>query len=224
MTAMHEAIASHDPKSRRSEVIATELGYLWSNLLQRGVIETYRTIGFCAIGDDEGSNTLAANLALFLGSKGKRVALVEASLRAQAMAGIFQATASPGLAEVLAGKASLRDALRPQVAAGVDLVPAGDSPDPFWCFTGDRFRAIARELLADRELCLVDVPGLNRSPEASLVVRALDAVILVVESNRHHGDVVRRNVTWLRSLGTPVLGSVVNDLVHEIPTVVMKLM
>jgi Mrp family chromosome partitioning ATPase len=49
-------------------------------------------------------------------------------------------------------------------------------------------------------------------------------VILVVEANRHHKDVVQRNVTYLRSLGTPVLGAVVNDLVHEIPTVVQKLM
>jgi Mrp family chromosome partitioning ATPase len=221
---MHETLAQHDPKSRRSEVVATELGYLWSNLLQRGVIETHRTVGFCAIGDDEGSNTLTANLALFLGSKGKRIALVEASLRAQALAGIFQATPSPGLAEVLGGKASLRDALRLQVAAGVDLLPAGESNDPFWSFTGDRFRAIAKELLAERDLCLVDVPGLNRSPEASLVVRAVDAVILVVESNRHHAGVVRRNLTYLRSLGTPVLGALVNDLVHHIPTIVMKLM
>jgi Mrp family chromosome partitioning ATPase len=221
---MASTIAKHDPKSRRSEIIATELGYLWSNLLQRGVIDTHRTIGFCAIGDDEGSNTLAANLALFLGSKGKRIALIEASLREKALAGIFQATSSPGLAEVLSGKASLRDALRMQVAPGVDLVPAGESADPFWSFTGDRFRAVVKEILADRDLCLVDVPGLNRAPEASLVVRALDAVILVVEANRHHKDVVQRNISYLRSLGTPVLGAVVNDLVHEIPTAVQKLM
>lgn len=221
---MVDTIAKHDPKSRRSEVIATELGYLWSNLLLRGVIETHRTIGFCAIGDDEGSNTLAANLALFLGSKGKRIALLEASLRAPALAGIFQASPAPGLAEVLSGKASLRDALRLQVAAGVDMVPAGESADPFWGFTGDRFRAVVKELLTERDLCLVDVPGLNRAPEASLVVRSLDAVILVVEANRHHKDVVTRNITYLRSLGTPVLGSVVNELVHEIPTVVQKLM
>lgn len=221
---MVDAIAHHDPKSRRSEVIATELGYLWSHLLQRGVIETHRTIGFCAIGDDEGSNTLAANLALFLGSKGKRIALLEATLRAQALAGIFQATAAPGLGEVLAGKATLRDALRLQVATGVDLVPAGEANDPFWGFTGERFRMLVKELLGDRDLCLVDVPGLNRAPEASLVVRALDAVVLVVEANRHHADVVQRNITYLRSLGTPVLGAVVNELVHEIPTIVQKLM
>jgi Mrp family chromosome partitioning ATPase len=221
---MRETITRHDPKSRRSEVIATELGYLWSNLLQRGVIETHRTIGFCAIGDSEGSNTVAANLALFLGSKGRRIALVEATLRTPVMAGIFQATPTPNLADVLGGKASLRDALRPQVAPGIDLLPGGESADPFWSFTGERFREVVKEMLAGRDLCLVDVPSLNRAPEASLVVRSLDAVILVVEANRHRREVVRRNVAHLRSLGVPVLGSIANELVHEVPRVVQKLL
>ena len=221
---MRETVQKSVSQNRRSEVIATELGYLWSNLLQRGVGDTHRSIGFCAIGDDEGSNTLAANLALFLGSKGKRVVLVEASMRRQALAGVFQATPTPGLADLLSGKATLRDVARLQVAAGVDLVPAGESTDPFWQFTGEKFRGILTQLLTDCDLCLVDVPGLNRAPEASLVVRAIDAIVLVVEANRHRADVVRRNLNYLRSLGTPVLGSVANEIVHEVPTLVQKML
>ncbi len=220
---MRNLIQTQDGKGRRAEVIATELGYLWSNLLQRGVGETHRSIGFCAIGDDEGSNTLVANLALFLGSKGLRVALVEASLRQRVLAGVFQATPAPGLAEVLTGQASLRDAIRPEVAAGVDLVPAGESPDPFWTFTGDNLRKVLAEALVERSLCLVDVPSLNRAPEASFVVRSLDAIVLVVEANRHQAAVVKRNLKMLRGLGTPVLGSIVNELVHEVPTLVGRM-
>ncbi|MFO1077005.1 MAG: hypothetical protein U1E73_04680 [Planctomycetota bacterium] len=217
-------IEKHDAKGRRSDVIATELGYLWSNLLQRGVLETQRTIGFCSIGENEGNNTLAANMALFLGNKGVRIALVEAAVRTNTLAEIFQATPQPGLAEVLADKVPMRDALRPAVAKGVDLVVGGDSLDPYWTFTGDGFRDSLGLLLQDHDLCLVDVPGLNRAPEASLVVRALDAVVLVVEANRHRAEVVKRNLAHLRSLGTPVLGSVVNELVHEIPTLIERLM
>jgi Mrp family chromosome partitioning ATPase len=220
---MASVIQKHDPHSRRSELIATELGHLWSSLLLRGVGDTHRTIGFCAIGDDEGSNTLAANLALFLGSKGKRVGLIEATLREAALAGVFQATPTPGLAELLTGKAVLRDALRMQVATGVDVIPAGEALDPYWAFSGDKLRTILNQVLADRDICLIDVPGLNRAPEASFVVRSLDAVVLVVEANRHQAAVVRRNLTYLRSLGTPVLGSVINELVHEVPTFVQKL-
>ncbi|MFT4841864.1 MAG: succinoglycan biosynthesis transport protein ExoP [Planctomycetota bacterium] len=220
---MRNLIKKADAKSRRAEVIATELGYLWTGLLQRGVGDTHRSIGFCAIGDDEGSNTLAANLALFLGSKGMRVALVEAALRTRALAEVFQATPMPGLAEILTGQAVLRDALRQEVAAGVDLLPAGETADPFWAFTGDNLRGVITEVTADRDLCLVDVPSLNQAPEASFVVRSLDAVVLVVEANRHRMDVVQRNLKMLRSLGTPVLGSVVNELIHEVPTLVGKM-
>ncbi|MFK7739917.1 MAG: CpsD/CapB family tyrosine-protein kinase [Planctomycetota bacterium] len=220
---MRNLIQKTDSKSRRADVIATELGYLWSNLLQRGVGESHRSIGFCAIGDDEGSNTLTANLALFLGSKGLRLALVEASLRTRALASVFRATPSPGLAETLTGEAVLRDAIRPGVAAGVDLLPAGESKDPFWAFTGDNLRKVVDDILKDRDLCLVDVPSLNRAPEASFVVRSLDAVVLVVEANRHRRDVVERNLRTLRSLGTPVIGSVTNELVHEVPTFVGRM-
>jgi len=220
---MRNLIKKHDAKSRRAEVIATELGYLWSNLLQRGVGDTHKSVGFVAIGDDEGSNTLAANLALFLGSKGRRVALVEASLRGRVLASVFQATPTPGLAEVLTGQAELQDAMRLEVAAGVDLLPAGETPDPFWAFTGDNLGKVLRDVVVDRSLCFVDVPSLNRAPEASFVVRSLDAVVLVIEANRHRKHVVERNLRTLRSLGTPVLGSVVNELIHEIPTLVSKM-
>ncbi|MFN3243568.1 MAG: CpsD/CapB family tyrosine-protein kinase [Planctomycetota bacterium] len=220
---MRNLIKKADSKSRRADVIATELGYLWSNLLQRGAGDSHRSIGFVAIGDDEGSNTLAANMALFLGSKGLQVALVEASLRSRALASVFDATPMPGLAEVLTGQGVMRDALRQEVAAGVDLLPAGETPDPFWAFTGDNLRNILKEALEGRDLCLVDVPPLNRAPEASFVVRSLDAIVLVVEANRHGREVVQRNLKMLRSLGTPVLGSVVNELVHEVPTLVNKM-
>src|SRR5207249_9372838 len=86
-----------------SAVIATELGYLWSNLLQRGALESHRSIGFCAIGDDEGGNGLVASLARWLGGRGKKVALVEATLRTPALSVLFEVAGSPGLADVLAG-------------------------------------------------------------------------------------------------------------------------
>jgi Mrp family chromosome partitioning ATPase len=221
---MKHTLIDADPRGPKSEVVTAELGHLWAHLLQRGALQGHRAIGFCAIGDDEGANALAANLALYLGSKGTRVALVEAALRVPAMAAMFDVTGSPGLADLLGGRGVLRDVVRARVAPGVDVLPAGESSDPFWGFTTDRFAAVLNELLAERELCLVDVPGLNRAPEAALVVRSLDAVVLVVEANRHHADVVRRNVAYLRSLGTPFLGAVLTDLVYDLPIPVARLL
>jgi Mrp family chromosome partitioning ATPase len=215
-------LAGREGGTRKAEVMATELGYLWANLLQRGAIENHRTIGFCAIADDEGANSVAANLAVFLGAKGKRCQLVEATLRKPVLAAMFQTSHSPGLADWLGGRAVVADIVRYQVAPGVDLVPGGESADPFWGFTTDRFGRLLKELLTNHELCLVDVPALNRAPEASLVVRSLDAVVLVVEANRHRAEVVQRNVASLRALGTPFLGVVLGELVHEVPTLLSR--
>src|SRR5262252_5234926 len=210
---MKNVLATTDGNDLRATTAAAELGFLWSNLLQRGVADGHRAIGFC-----EGGNGLVGSLALLLGSRGKQIALVEATLRTATLSPLFEVSGSPGLADVLADRGDLTDALRPQVAPGVDLVTGGAAHDPFWGFTSDRFRALLDELLATRDLCLVDVPGLNRAPEAALVIRALDAVVLVVEANRHRAEVVRRNVAFLRSLGTPFLGAVLTDVVHELPT------
>lgn len=88
----------------------------------------------------------------------------------------------------------------------MDLLPAGETFDPFWAFVGDNLRQVIIDVSKDRELCLVDVPSLNQAPEASFVV-----------------PVVQRNLKMLRSLGTPVLGSVVNELVREVPSFVGKM-
>ncbi len=220
---MKNILIGSDQKSPRSEVVTTELGHLWAYLLQRGALTSHRSIGFCAIGDDEGSNYVAANLALYVGSRGKSVALVEATLRAPVLANMFETTGSPGLTDLLQERAGLRDVLRARVAPGVDVVPAGETSDPFWGFTNERFGAMVKELLTERDLCLVDVPGLNRAPEAALVVRAVDAVVLVVEANRHDAEVVRRNVAWLRAQGTPFLGAVLTDLVYDLPAPIARL-
>ncbi len=220
---MKNILIDADQKGIKAEVVATELGHLWAYLLQRGALTSYRSIGFCAIGDDEGSNYVAANLALYIGARGMRVALVEATLRAPAMSKMFEVTGSPGLADLLAGRARPVDVVRARVAAGVDVVPGGESSDPFWGFTGDAFAGAVAELLGDHDVCLVDVPGLNRAPEAALVARAVDAIVLVVEANRHDVGVVRRNVAYLRSLGAPFLGAVLTDLVYDVPARLARL-
>ena len=213
-----------DATGPKSRVMATELGHLWAHMLQRGVLATHRSIGFCAIGKDEGSNKLAANLACFLGMRGKRLALVEASLRTPCLSEMFGVTGAPGLAEFLTEAAAQEDVVRTGVASGVDVIPSGFSRDPFWCFTGGRFEALQKELLADRDLVLVDVPALASAPEAVLAVRALDAVVLVVEANRHSANLVQQNVAYLRSLGTPFLGVVLTNIIYDLPNTLERVL
>jgi len=210
-------------KGRRVEVLTTEMGYLWANLLNRGFLNNQKTLGFCAIEADEGAAAMALNLALFLGSKGRRVALLEADLRKPLTAKLFKLSESPGLAEFLTGQASFVDVVRPQVAEGVDLIPAGRSDDPFWSFTGGNFSKVVERVSSTYDVCFVAVPPLNRAPEATLVVRTLDASLLVVGANRHRSDAISQQAAGLRALGTPFLGAILNEMVHDVPPIIAKL-
>lgn len=210
-------------KGRRVDVVSTEMGYLWANLLNRGFLNNQKSLGFCSIEDDEGAASTALNLALFLGAKGRRVVFVEADMHRATAAKQFKLSDSPGLAEFLAGQASIVDVVRPQVAGGVDLVPAGRSEDPFWSFTGGGFGKVIERLGGSYDVCFVSVPPLNRAPESTLVVRTLDASVLVVGANRHRSEVVAQQTAHLRALGTPFLGAVLNEMVHDVPPLIAKL-
>lgn len=210
-------VETRDPKSRRARAVTSEIGHLWANLLQRGALRTSRTMGFCAIGEGEREGEVAANLATFLGGRGMRVALVEASLRDPILAKVFGVPAAPGLDALLSGTVGLVGSLRRNVAPGVDLVPGTTAAEPFWGFTNERFRSCLQELLKDHDLCLVSVPVLVHAPEAALVIRALDGLVLATAANRHRTEIVRRHIAFLRALGTPLLGAVLTDVVHDLP-------
>jgi hypothetical protein len=210
-------VETRDPKSRRARAVTAEIGRLWTNLLQHGALRLSRAIGFCAIGERERERELAANLATFLGGRGMRVALVEASLRDPMFAKLFGVPAAPGLDALLNGNVGLVSAIRRNVSLGVDLVPGATASEPFWGFTNERFRSLLQELLKDHDLALVTVPVLAQAPEAALVVRALDGVVLATAANRHRADVLRRHVGVLRGFGTPLLGAVLTDVVHDLP-------
>ena len=48
-----DVVSRSGSSGRRSEVIATELGYLWSSMLRRGAMEAHRSIGLVGIGENE---------------------------------------------------------------------------------------------------------------------------------------------------------------------------
>ncbi|GAB4138846.1 MAG: hypothetical protein Fur0037_04790 [Planctomycetota bacterium] len=221
---MQPLLGTPDARNRKGQAIATEMGYLWANLMRRGCGKDLMRIGFCSIGEGEGASATAANLALFLGARGTRVVLVEASLRTPEMAEVFRTTATPGLAECLRGSAPLPDVVRRQVAPGVDLVPAGETGDSFWAFCGGRFEAIVGDLASDLALCLAVLPPLTQAPEAGIAAASLDGVVLVVGADRHRRDVVLRNVEFLRSIAPRFLGAILTDLAYPIPGPVARML
>jgi uncharacterized protein involved in exopolysaccharide biosynthesis/Mrp family chromosome partitioning ATPase len=140
-----------------------------------------RSIGIVTTAEDELGSVLSADLALAYAREGRRVLLVEADLRRPSQArrlGVEDPGA--GLAGALDREApDWRTLMRPTSLEGLDLLAAGQSALP----PGDLLaRPALGELLAaaalEHDVVVVDLPEIERAPEAADLAARCDLVVL----------------------------------------------
>jgi succinoglycan biosynthesis transport protein ExoP len=161
----------------------------------------------------EGKTEAAACLAVTLAASGIAVALVDANLRSPEVAELFGVETEPGLADVLEGRLSLRDALAPVVGMpGLRVLPAGSNArERLDLLEPTAIAEILAQLKREAEVIVIDAPALTGSAEAVALTAAADAVIVNVSSGRTRVEKLTEVATTLDALGTPVLGLVLHE-------------
>lgn len=126
-----------------------------------------------------GKTATAMALARGLGRLGKRVLLVDADLTADS-----RGSGALGLAQVLGGTASLP--LARQVSAGadgVDLLPAGDAGRAGSdLLMQGRLAGVLAQARRDYDVIVLDAPAVDARPDACVLARHADLVLLVVRA------------------------------------------
>lgn len=132
-----------------------------------------------------GKTTTAVNLAIALGAGGRRVALVEGDLRKPMLHEMFGLPNSSGLSDLLQAESPLNDSavqsrLRPTGMKGLHLLTAGAYHlfHPSSLESG-RLTGILSYLRRNYDLVIVDCPPAIQIPDARLLARDCDAVVLV---------------------------------------------
>lgn len=146
-----------------------------------------RTIAVCSPCDGDGKSVTAANLALTLSEGGaRRVVLVDADFRNPKVAEILEAEAPIGLAEVLAGKASLEKAMFAADPKGLYGLSAGNLEatglDPL--DVAERFATLMNRLATVFDFVVVDTPSLDRHVDAAAYATRLDGALMVVRAGK----------------------------------------
>lgn len=164
----------------------------------------------------EGKTFAAANLAVLAADAGLRVLLVDADLRRGALGGCFGISGSSdssGLADVLAGGPSLRDAARRTAVPGLWLLGAGTLPsNPSELLSQPRLRELLGEAESRFDLVLVDTPPVLAVADAMLVCHLAGATLLLMRAHETPQALAAQALSQLGRSGAVVVGGVINGV------------
>ncbi|QRR07596.1 polysaccharide biosynthesis tyrosine autokinase [Burkholderia sp. MS455] len=164
-----------------------------------------------------GKSFVLANLAAVLGGSGHRVAVIDADLRRGYLNQYFGLPRAPGLAEVLAGTASLDSVLRREVAQHVDLLTTGALPaNPDVLLLSEQLGVLLDVLRARYDYVLIDAPPVLAAADAIVIGRHAHSVLLIARAEQTRVGDVREALKRMRHGGVTPVGAVLNGLLPRL--------
>jgi len=194
-----------------------------------------RVIVLTSANPREGKTTVASNLALAAAEIGQSVLLIDGDLRKGRLHEIYEAPNAWGLSDVLAGKEDGQAAVGsgqsgkengqssidhrqsstfflPTGCGGLSLLPSGS---PAANISGLLYSSRALDFLKrmrqEFQMVIIDSPPMLNMPDARMLGRMADAVVLVVRSSQTTREAAAAAVERLREDGTRVLGTILNQ-------------
>lgn len=201
-------------RAGRSETAASEcLRAVRTNVLFQRTRRPLKRILVTSASPRDGKTTLCSNLAATMALAGNRVLLVDTDMRRPRVHKSFGLENQVGVADVLAGAATVSEAVQGTHISGLHVLSCGTLPsNPAEMLSGNAFRNLLERLEADFDFVLLDSPPVLAVTDASILSQYSDGVILVIRigktERRNFGDALRA----LGSVHASILGVVCNGV------------
>jgi len=165
----------------------------------------------------EGKSTLVCNLGIAIAEMGNRVLLIDADLRRPRLHNIFGVKTSPGLSDLLknrslATSSEAREAMQETEVPNLFVLAGGTSTSAaITLLYGTQLPELLRQLRGQFDTILIDTPPMLQIPDARLLGRLSDRVILVIRAGKTTRDAAQAALQRFQEDGTEVLGTILND-------------
>ena len=176
----------------------------------------------------EGKTTIASNVAGTAARMGTNTLLIEADLRRPVLAEKLGLRPGVGLSEALVGVVTVEEAIQQAAVEGrpnsnaeraLSVLPAGVAPpnaaELLESHAMERLLVWARE---NYELVIIDTAPLSVVADTIALVKGVDGVLVVGRVGYSMRDSTAHLRDRLESLGTPILGVVINDVRRRGPS------
>jgi len=159
----------------------------------------------------EGKSVCASNLAVALARMGKKTLLVDADLRRPTQHEIYSVPAGAGLAGLLSSGVPVKKAIVPDVARGLDLLPAGDAQGrASELCEGRVLGELLTSLRESYECIVIDAPPVLETSEARVLASLADVTVFVLRLDQSRAPNLKRAAGILRGVGARILGALPN--------------
>jgi capsular exopolysaccharide synthesis family protein len=201
-------VAITQPRSSHAERYRS----LRTRVLHAGERRKMQAFVITSAGIMEGKTLTAVNLSWLLAqTDGVSALLIDGDLRNPCAADYLGLDAPTGLSEVLAGEASLSEAIIRLEPAGLHLLPGGSARDDVAeILSGPRFLSVLKEVRRMFDYVIIDAPPLGIFTDASVLINRADAALVVARAGKTRYAALERLLEPLpreRLLGVVLNGS-----------------
>jgi capsular exopolysaccharide synthesis family protein len=198
------AIAADSIAAEQYRALRTRIFHAYSGAAVHVVLIT-------SPGRGEGKTLTASNLGLTMAQDyQRRICVVDADLRHPQLQRLFGLPDGPGLSEVLAGEATLEEALVTVEDHQVTILPAGRAPArPAELLGTTAMRRTIETLRSQFDRVVVDAPATAPLADVGILTPLVDSVLLVVRSGTTSKPAIHDAVAAIDA--SKLLGVVLNE-------------
>jgi capsular exopolysaccharide synthesis family protein len=172
---------------------------LRTRLMRAQTKSALRSIAITSSLPGEGKTLTTMNLGLcYEQISQQRVLVIDGDLRTCGLTKMLDHPSTPGLAEVLTGKATLDEAIVATDQKNLFVLPAGTvSSSPPELFTGPSWQEFLGHCGETFQVILIDTPPILPLADFELINSACDGVLLVVRAHHVRRDMLQKTVKLL---------------------------
>ena len=207
--------AHHD----RGAAITEQFRSLRTHLIAHYANKRFTTI-ITSAEAGEGKTVTCLNLGIILTERTERTTLVvDCDLRKSKIASYLNIENSPGMVDLIRGRAAIDEAVQPTVYPNLFVLPAGDIErrEVGELMGRPELHEIVAQLRPKYDYVLFDTPPVNRAADAGMLGQAADGALLVVRMNKTHRESVDRAIRLLHAANVTVAGLVLTHQKFYIP-------
>jgi capsular exopolysaccharide synthesis family protein len=177
-------------------VYCEEYRSLRTHVLHKSQRQKLQSIVVASVNPGEGKSITALNLAWLLAqTDGVRALIIDSDLRMPSLADYVGIEVDKGLSHILAGEATLAEAIVKLNPSGLHILPGGDArKDVAELISGPRFKEILREAREMFDYIIIDAPPLAVFTDATVLINHADGAMLVIRANKTRYSAIDRAV------------------------------